>query len=101
MALVKNLTQDDLGWAGVTVPAGGVAEVAEGEAVRMVGSNPGKFGLVDEGDGAPGAGAGDGSNAAPAAPSAHRHYFRKTKGNTCRCGALLPQEKREPETEEA
>ena len=90
MARVKNLTQDDLGWAGVIVPAGGVVEVAEGEAARMVGSNPGKFGLAGKRDGAPGAGAGAREGAAPAAPPGHRHYYRKSKSHTCRCGAVRP-----------
>ena len=90
MARVKNLTRDELGWAGVIVPAGGVVEVAEGEAARMVGSNPGKFGLAAERDGAPGAKAGAGEVAAPAAPTGHRHYYRKSKGYSCRCGAAKP-----------
>ena len=90
MALVKNLTDDELGWAGVIVPAGGVVEVSEGEAARMAGSNPGKFGLAGEGDGAPGVEAGASEVAAPAAPSAHKHYYRKSKGYSCRCGAVKP-----------
>ncbi len=101
MARVKNLTEDDLGWAGVTVPAGGVVEVAEGEAARMVGSNPGKFGLADDGDGAPGARAGAREAAAPAAPPAHRHYYRKSQGYTCRCGAAKDQKSPLPSRERA
>ena len=100
MARVKNLTDDELGWAGVTVPAGGVVEVAEGEAARMIGSNPGKFGLADEGNGAPGAKAGAGEVAAPAAPPGHKHYYRKSKGYTCRCGAARPETEQTPSLRE-
>ena len=90
MARVKNLTNDELGWAGVIVPAGGGVEVSDGEAGRMVGSNPGKFGLAGDGDGAPGAHAGVREGAAPAAPPGHKHYYRKSKGHSCRCGAVKP-----------
>ena len=90
MARVKNVTEDDLGWAGVIVPAGGVVEVSEGEAARMVESNPGKFGLAGAGVDTPGAGAGASGGAAPAGPSVHKHYYRKSKGYACRCGAVKP-----------
>ena len=91
MARIKNLTDDELGWAGVIVPAGGVVEVSEGEAVRMIGSNPAKFGLAGKRDGAPVEAVGAGEGAAPAAPSNHKHYYRKSKGYSCRCGAVKPE----------
>ena len=43
MPLVRNITTDDLGYAGLTIPAGEAIEVAAGVAKRMTEAMPDKF----------------------------------------------------------
>lgn len=43
MPLVRNITSDDLGFAGLVVPAGEAVEVSKNMAARMVETLPDKF----------------------------------------------------------
>lgn len=83
MARIKNLTQDALGWDGIQIPPGGIVEVSEGQADRMVESNPRTFSRVADLEDT------RANRMVDTRAPVHRHAWRKNR--TCQCGAVRPR----------
>jgi len=71
MTIIKNISNDTLGWGGLTLGPGETAEVDREQAKAMINRHPTKWQTVTEGS------------------KAHKHSYRKATGK-CACGATKP-----------